>query len=148
MSVAQSAKAYLLGESGGVLAPLLPGVIVGYSASPNVPMEEVHGGRVAGPVALAAFAPSGGRVRRTEELTLLIHVRVRKKGQRTAETAEARAVEISDVITQYIALNPKLGDLAELLKATVSNVAYDNFADDDGWTATGDISVDLMSYLT
>lgn len=147
MSVAQSAKAYLLGES-GVLAPLLSGVIVGYSASPNVPMEEVYGGRVAGPVSLAAFAPAAGRVRRTEELTLMIHVRVRKKGQRTAETAEARAVEICDVITQYIALNPTLGGLAELKKAAVSAVDYDSAPDDDGVTAYGDIAVELKSYLT
>lgn len=147
MSVAQTVKAYLLGES-GVLAPLLSGVTVGYSASPNVPMEEVYGGRVGGPVSLAAFAPASGRVRRTEELTLMVHIRVRKKGQRTAETAEARAVEISDVITQYIALNPTLGGLAELRKAAISNVDYDSSPDDDGVTAFCDISVELMSYLT
>jgi hypothetical protein len=146
VSVASTAKASLVGAS-GVLAGLLPGVVVGYSPSKNSPREEVYAGDVAGPVTLQAFA-GGGRVRRSEELSFPLVIRVYKPGQETTETAEARADEIGDVIGDYIAANWTLGDLAELKKATVAAVALAGWIDDDGAGAVLTLTVELMSYRT
>lgn len=148
MSVVASAKALLLGES-GVLAAQLPGVKVSYSdPSRDEPREAVYGGSVAGPVRLAAFAGAGGRVRRTEELTLQLHVRVYIPGKKTCEASDARAVAIGDVICNYIAANWTLGDLPDLKKATVDAVDLDGWLDDTGAGSTLTISVGLLSYLT
>lgn len=148
MSVLASAKAYLLGGS-SPLAALLPGVTVAYSdPSRDEPRESVYGGSVVGPVALAAFASAGGRMRRTEELTLRLVVRVYEPGHKTTEATDARAVEIADVITGYIATNWTLGDLAELKKATVDAVDLDGWLDDAGAGSVLTISIGLMSYLT
>lgn len=153
MSVAAAAKARLVGAD-GVLAGLLDGVPVAYSApTRDMPREVVYGGSVAGPVELAAFA-AGGRVKRNEDLTLLLHVRVYQQGKRTAETAEARAVEIGDVIGNYIAQRwklsnpPSVDDLPDLMKATVAGVELDSWLDDDGAGATLSIAVGLTSRLS
>lgn len=146
MSVAATAKASLVGSS-GVLAALLPGVVVGYSPSKNQPREEVYAGDVAGPVALVAFA-GGQRVRRSEELTFPLVVRVYKPGQETSETAEARADEIGDVIGDYIAANWTLGDLAELKKTAITSVNLSGWTDDDGAGAVLTLTVELTSYRT
>lgn len=147
MSVVASVKAYLVGAS-GVLAPLMPeDVIVEYSEpTRDLPRELVHAGTVVGPVELKAFS-GGVRVKRSEDLTLMLHVRVYRPGQ-TRETTDARAVVIGDVITTYIAANPTLGGLAELKLAQVTGVELGGFTDDEGNCSTLDISVGLMSYLT
>lgn len=146
MSVAAAAKAFLVGKD-GVLVDLLPGVQVTYSAPRDINRDLVYGGSVAGPVELKAMA-GGGRVKRSEELALLLIVRTWKPGQSTSETAEARAVEIGDVIADYIAANWKLGDLPTLLKAVVTAVDLDGWVDDDGAGAVLTIAVGLTSYLT
>lgn len=147
MSVAASAKAKLVGAN-GVLAALLPGVIVGYSMpAKNIPRELVYAGSVTGPVELKAMA-GGGRVKRSEDLTLLLHIRVCKPGE-TAETVEARAVEIGDVIATYIAGNTTLAGVADLKLARVTAVELDApWTDDDGAGSTLTLAVGLMSYLT
>jgi hypothetical protein len=146
MSVAASVKAYLVGES-GVLVDLLRPVKVAYSLPRDIPRELVYGGTVIGTTALAAFA-AGGRVKRSEELTLLLHVRVHKPGAATAETAEARALEIAQPISDYLAANWTLGDLPELKSATLAGVELDSWVDDDGAGSTLDLGIALMSYLT
>lgn len=147
MSVLVSAKAYLLGKTTGVLAPLLTGVTVTYSKSvESVPREWVYGGTVTGPVELKAFS-GGVRVKQSEDLILMIHVRVHKPNT-TEETVEARAAAIKDVIAAYIAANPTFGGLAELKLAKVSGLELNSWTDDDGAGATLDIAVSLMSYLT
>lgn len=147
MSALVSAKQRLVG-SAGVLAPLLTGVTVAYSMPvKDIPRELVYGGSVVGPVELSAFA-GGSRVKRKEELTLLIHVRVYKPNK-TAEEIEARLVEIADVITLYIAANWTLGDLAELKLAKVAGYELgEPWTDDDGSGSTLTIAVELTSYLT
>lgn len=147
MSVAASAKAYLVGAQ-GVLVALLDPVKVGYSMPKEIPREMVYGGTVIGTTTLAAFA-GGGRMKRTEELTCLIHVRIWTPGRgKSAETTEARALEIGTTISNYIAANPTLGGLAELKSATVAGVELDSWADDDGAGTTLDLGIALMSYLT
>lgn len=148
MSVAASVKAYLCGAI-GELADLLPGVVVAYSEpTRDLPRKLVYAGQVLGPVTLQAFkGGSGARMKRSEDLTLMLHVRVYLPGQ-TRETTDARAVEIADVITQYIAANPTLNDLAELKLAQVTGVELDGWSDDEGNCSTYDIAVGLMSYLT
>lgn len=146
MTVVASAKAALLGEN-GVLAPLLSGVKVSYSPPRDLLREAVWGGRVAGPVALKGFAGSV-RVKRSEELSLQLHVRVWTPGQKTAETVEARAAAIGDVIALYLAANWTIGDLANLKSATVSALDLDSWTDDDGAGAVLTMTVDLMSYLS
>lgn len=146
MSLATTVKAYLVGTS-GVLAALLPDVTVSYSAPGRVPTDLVYGGSVAGPVALAAFK-GGGRMKRAEDLTLLLHVRVYRKGESTTEASDARAGEIADVICIYIAENPTLGDMTDLKAASVSSVGLDEgWLDDDGAGSTLTIGVDLKTYL-
>lgn len=146
MSVAAAAKAALLGTS-GVLAPLLTGVTVAYSAPRDIPREVVYGGQVVGPVALAAMA-GGVRVKRSEDLTLQLHVRVYQPGATTTETTDARAVAIGDVIATYIAGNTTLGGVTDLKLAQVSGVDLDGWVDDDGAGSTLTLAVGLMSYLT
>lgn len=152
MSVAAAAKAYLVGEN-SVLRPLLnpsPSggqVIVGYSASRDNPREEVYGGTVVGPVEPAAFA-GGGRVRRAENLTLMLHIRVYKPGEKTTEASDARAIAIGTVIDQYLATkdNWTLGGL--VLRAGVAGVELNGWTDDDGAGSTYDLAIGLMSHLT
>jgi hypothetical protein len=146
VSVAASAKAYLVGAE-GVLVDLLAPVKVGYSLPRDVPREMVYGGTVVGTTQLSAFA-GGGRVRRQEDLTLLLHVRVYKPGATTSETAEARALEIAKPISDYLAANWTLGGLAELKSASVAGVELDSWVDDDGAGTTLDLGISLMSYLT
>lgn len=147
MSVAASAKAYLVGAD-GVLVDLLDPVKVAYSMPRDVPREMVYGGTVIGTTLLAAFR-GGTRMKRTEELTCLLHVRVYQPGHsRSPEQTEARAVEIGTVIAKYIAENPTLGDLPDLKSATVAGVELDSWADDDGAGTTLDLGIALMSYLT
>lgn len=146
MTVVASAKARLLG-TGNVLDALLPGVTVSYSMPPTVPEQFVCGGSVAGTVELKAMA-GGARVKRSEELSFPLLVRVRTKGAKTTETAEARAAEIGDVIALYIAANWTLGDVADLKKAEVSALNLDGWVDDDGAGATLTLTVGLTSYLT
>lgn len=146
MSVVASAKARLVGAS-GVLAPLLPNVQVVYSAPGDIKRDLVYGGGVTGPVELAAMA-GGARVKRQEDLILQLHIRTWRPGQKTTETAEARAAEIADVIALYIAANWTLGDVADLKKAFVSNLDLDGWSDDDGSGAVLTMTVGLMSYLT
>jgi hypothetical protein len=146
VTVVASAKAALVGES-GVLAVLMPaGVKVSYSPPRDIKRDIVYAGRVAGPVALKAMA-AGARVKRSENLNLLLHVRVWTPGQKTTETVEARAAAISDVIALYLAANWTIGDLANLKSATVDAVDLDSWTDDDGAGAVLTMTVGLMSYL-
>lgn len=146
MTVVASAKARLVGTS-GVLAALLPGVDVTYSPPRDIKRDLVYGGQVAGPVELAAMA-GGTRVKRQEDLTFPLYVRVWKPGAKTAETAEARAAEIGDVIALYIAADWTLGGLADLKKASVSALDLDGWTDDDGAGSVLTLTIGLMSYLT
>jgi hypothetical protein len=146
VSVAQSAKAFLVGAS-GVLADLVKPVKVAYTPPRDVPRELVYGGTVIGTTALAAMA-GGGRVKRTEELTLQLFVRVYQPGAQTPEKAEARALEIAQPISDYIAANWTLGDLPELKSAAVAGVELDGWVDDDGAGAVLELGIALTSYLT
>lgn len=147
MSLLASAKSYLIGSSGVLAAQVPAGVKVAYSMPRDVPTEVVYGGSVGGLVELAAFA-GGGRVRRVENLVLMLHVRVYTKGRRDSEASEARAVVIGDTVAAYIAANPTLGGLTDLKVAKVAEVEMDSWLDDYGAGTTLDISVALMSYLT
>lgn len=151
MSVAQAAKAALVGES-GVLAPLFTGDLAGVKVrygmpAKDIPRELVYAGILAGPVALAAMA-GGGRVKRQEDLTLQLHVRVWKpNGSR--EELDGRAAAIGDVICDYLAANWTLGGGIEgLKKASVESVELDGWTDEDGSGAVLTLAIGLMTYLT
>ncbi len=147
MTVVASAKAKLVGAS-GVLAPLLPtGIKVSYAPPRDIKRSLVWGGQVTGPVSLKAMA-GGGRVKRSEELTLPLYVRVWTPGQASTEAPEASAAAIGDVIALYIAANWTLGDLEGLKKAEVSSLNLDGWVDDDGAGAVLTMTVALMSYLS
>lgn len=147
-TVAAAAKAQLLGTS-GVLAGLagMSGVTVSYTMPRDVPREVVYGGQVSGPVSLAAMA-GGARIKRQEDLTLHLHIRVYKLGQATTEASDTRAAAISTVIEEYIAANPTLGGVTDLKKASVEAVELDGFVDDDGAGSTLTLTVGLLSYLS
>jgi hypothetical protein len=148
VSVAASAKARLVGAS-GVLAALLPtGVKVSYSPPRDILDEAVYGGfTTSGPVALKAMA-GGVRVKRSEDLTFHLYVRVRGKGRATTETTDARAVVIADIITVYIAAHTTLDDLAELKLIQVQSIELEGWVDDDGAGTTLTITVAVESYLS
>lgn len=147
-TVAVAVKSYLVGTS-GVLAPLLTGVKVGYSPDRDNPREEVYGGSITGPVELAGFQPAGGRMRRKEELTLLLHIRVYKPGQKNTEASDLRAAEIGGVIGAYIAANPRLGGIDGLMKAYVSGIDLsEGWTDDDGAGSTLTVAIGLTTFLT
>ena len=145
--IAAAAKAALVGES-GVLAPLMPaGVKVHYSLPRDIPRELVYGGAMVGPVELKAMA-AGGRVKRSEDIALNLHVRVYLPNG-TTEAAEARAAAICDVITDYIAANWTLGDIDGLKAARVVSVDMgEPWTDDDAAGSSPTIAVSFLTYLT
>jgi hypothetical protein len=147
-TIAAAAKAALLGRN-GVLAGLsgLEGVAVGYDMLRDAPREMVFGGDAEGSVQLSAFK-GGGRLKREENLSLVVEIRVHDKGQETTEDTDVRAIEISTVIEEYIAANPKLGDLPNLLKATVDGVKLSSWLDDDGATSSVVLTIGLHSFLS
>lgn len=144
MSVAATAKAHLVGVN-GVLAPLLTGVQVTYSEPRDIKRDIVYAGDVAGPVTLAAMA-GGGTVKRTEALSFPLIVRVWRPNAKSAETADARADAIGDVIANYIAANWTFGGLAELKKAIVSNIQLSSWIDDEGAGSLLIMTVELTSF--
>lgn len=146
MSVAASAKAYLVGAN-GVLVDLLRPVQVTYSEPRDILREVVYAGDLAGTVSLQAMA-GGARVKRSEELTFPLVVRVWKPGASTTEETDARADAIGDQIADYIAANWTLGDLAELKKAVVSGVDLSGWTDDDGAGSVLTMAIQLTSYRT
>lgn len=147
---AAAVKAHLLGANSALRGlPGIDGVIVAYDLPRDTPRELVVGvGDIEGPVQLAAMKGDNGRVRRTEELSMRIDVRVYLPGQKDREVGDARAVEISKVIEEYIAANPTLGSLPALKKITVDNVNLRGGIDDDGETSVVTLNIGLMSFLT
>lgn len=147
-TVAAAAKAKLVGAN-NVLAglPGLSGVIVGYDMPRNLPRECIFGGKVNGAVELAAMR-GGGRVKRTENLDLNLHIRVHDKGQKTTEAVEARAAELSTIVEDWIAANPTLGDIPSLKVARVQGVELDSGIEDDSATADITLTIGLLSFLT
>jgi len=145
---AAAAKARLLGRDNILSAlPGLSGVTVAYNMPRDAPREMVIGGDVDGTAQLSAFR-GNDRLKREENLSLNIEVRVHDKGQDTTETTDARAVEISTAIEEYIAANPKLGELPGLLKATVDGVKLSGWLDDDGATSSVVLTIGLHSFLS
>ena len=130
----------------------LPGigdVQVFYDAPPGdkAPREYICGvGDVEGEPDLAAMRGSS-RNPRTEDLTTKLEVRVYRPGESTREAGDLRATEIGAVIIQWIAANPKLGDLPELKLAKVVNVNLRGGLDDDGATSSFVITVSFLSVL-
>lgn len=145
MSVVSAAKTRLVG-TGNVLAALLPGVNVVYSAPGDIKRELLYAGDAAGPVEIQAMA-GGGRVKISEQPSFSLVVRTWKPGQRTTETAETRADAIGDVIIDYIAANWTLS-VSGLLKATVTGYDMAGWTDDDGSGAVLTLTVELTSYRT
>lgn len=150
-TIAAAAKARLVGTS-NVLSGLsgMTGVIVAYNMPRDVPEEVIYGGKISGPVELAAMkGGSGGRVKRKEDLTLRLHIRVCKKGEATTEDAETRAAALSTIVEDYIAENYTLGDLANLKLARVESVDMDSWLTDDGGSYSEiTLSIALMSFLS
>ena len=144
--VAAAAKAALVGESGALAALMPPGVKVHYSLPRDILRDIVYGGQMAGPVELKAMA-AGGRVKRSEDITLNLHVRAYLPNG-TTEAAEARAAAICDVITNYIAANWTLGvDGLKAARTTAVDMG-EPWTDDDGVGSAITVTVGLMTYLT
>lgn len=148
-TVAAAAKAKLVGTN-NVLSGLsgLDGVIIGYSMPRDLPRECIYGGKVTGAVELSAMRGSTGRVKREENLSLNLHIRVHDKGQPTTETVEARATEIGLAVEDWIAANPTLGGVPSLKVAKVQGVELDSGIDDDSATAELTLTIGLMSFLS
>lgn len=148
-TVAAAAKARLVGVDNILTGlPGLAGVIVAYGMPRDVGRELIYGGKVSGPVELAAMRGSNGRIRREEDLAFHLFIRVYEKGQQTAETAEARVTALSEVVEDWIAANPNLAGLPNLILAKVQNVELDSWLEDDGATAEMTLIIGFMSFLT
>lgn len=148
-TVAAAAKAALLGTTNVLSAlPGLAGVTIAYSApTRDVPREVIYGGNLSGPVTLSAMR-GGTRMKRQEDLSLRLHIRVYEPGNATTQATDARATAICTVVEEYIAANTTLGDVTGLLAATVESVSLDGWLDDDGATSVLDLSIALKTYLT
>lgn len=146
-TVAAAVRAALVGTS-GVLEGLagLSGVKVAYSMPRDIPRELVCGGTVTGSVSLAAMRGSA-RIKREENLSLAIHIRVHQPGEATTEFSDARAVEISTPIEEYIAGNSTLGGVTDLKLAAVEGIDLDGFIDDDGATSLLTLRIGLKAFL-
>lgn len=150
MSVASAAKAHLVGEDGvvkGLLAGLEPRVQVTYSEPRDIKRDIVYAGDVAGTVDLKAMA-GGGRVKRSEDLSFPLVIRVWRLGKPTSEASDARADAIADLIADYIAANWTFGDLPDLKKAVVTTYDLAGWIDDDGAGSILTLTVELTSYRT
>ena len=147
---AAAAKVRLVGSESVLRG--LPGIgdiPVFYDAPPGdkAPREYICGvGDVEGEPDLAAMR-GGSRSPRTENLTLNLEVRVYKPNEPTREAGDLRATEIAAVVTQWIAANPKLGDLPELKLAKVVNVNLRGGLDDDGATSSVVLTIAFLSVL-
>lgn len=155
-SIAAAAKAKLVGTS-NVLTAVLAGltgddaVKVAYDDPRDKPRRCVYTGNVAGPVELAAMkGGTSGRVRRQEELTLHLYIRVYEPGHATTETTDADVVAISALIEDYIAANPTFdGNVANLKGAYVTGWGIDSSCGDDGSaTSVVTLAVGLKSFLS
>lgn len=145
-TVAAAVKAKLLGTN-NILAALLPGVIVAYDMTRDVPREIVHGGApVTGPVTLSAQR-AGTRIKREENLNTQIHIRVYEPGNQTTEATDARAATISAIVENYIAANPTLGDLTNVKLVAVEGLTLTGWLNDDGATSELSLALAIKSYL-
>jgi hypothetical protein len=106
------------------------------------------GNQWTGPVSLAAMkGGTASRIRREETISGSVHVKVRRKGERTTQTAEERAVAIGTTVEHVIALDPTLASLAGLLKATVEQVELQSYVDDDGATTELTYTIAFQSHV-
>ncbi len=154
-TVAIAVKSKLVG-TGNVLTGVLAGltgddaVVVAYDDPPDRPRRAVFVGNISGPVELAAMkgGPSG-RIRREENLSLQLHIRVYEPGHRTTEVTDTDALVISALIENYIAANPTLGGVADLKTARVGGFGINSFLTDDGGATTHVmLTVGLHSFLS
>jgi hypothetical protein len=130
----------------------LAGVAVAYSYNSRLldasHREIVYGGKMAGPVGLAAMKGSA-RLKREEQVGLDLHIEVTTPGEETTSAADARCAAIGLVVENYLATNPTLGGTVPgLLKATVDNLECDGFPDDDAAFAMWTYRIVFHSYLT
>lgn len=149
-TVGQAAKAALVGSS-NVLTGLtgMTDVTVAYDMPRDIKREVVYGGKVGGPVSLSAMRGGGSnRVRREEDLTLMLMVRAYKPGQADSAATEARAVALYTIIAEYIAANPTLGDVTDLKLARVDAYELNSWLDDDGCGAEITMQIGLKTFLT
>lgn len=151
-TVGVAAKTALVG-TGNVLTGLAgigdAGVTVAYSMPKDVKREVVYGGKVGGPVTLSAMRGGGSnRIRREEDLTLMLMVRVYKPGQSDGEATETRAVALYTLIAEYIAANSTLGGVTDLKLARVDSYDMESWPDDDGWSAEIAMQIGLKTFLT
>jgi hypothetical protein len=147
---AAAVKSRLVG-TGNVLEGLsgMTGVKVAYDPPRDMPREIVFAGDAGGPVELEAFrADSTSRVSRDENLDLELFIQVYQPGLSTSETTDTRATAISAIIENYIAANPTLGALANLLAAKVAGVRLVSVLNDDGATSLVVLTISLQSVLT
>jgi hypothetical protein len=128
VSVAASAKAYLVGKD-GALKPLLPGVQVAYSRRGHEARARLRRPRSRPGRAEGVRRRRPGEAVRGPDAAL----HIRSTSRTTRETTEARAVEIGDVIAELHRreLDPRRPDGAEEGRRS-SGVELDGWTDDDG----------------
>jgi hypothetical protein len=127
--------------------PAFEGVTVDYSyVAAHHKRDYVYlGEQIQGPVSPSAMA-AGARYQREENLTVMVHIGVVRKGQKTTETAEERAVELGTAIEEWLAGNWK--DLAPgLLKVVIATFDLMSACDDDGSEAVLTYTIQLQSLV-
>jgi hypothetical protein len=140
-------KARLVGKDGLLRAVVGSSVQVFYDAPAQPPREYVCGiGDVDSEGEAIAFR-GNARFTRQEDATLRLEARVYDPGRKDREEGDTRVAEIASLIVQWIAANPKLGDLPELEYARTVGVNLRGGLDDDGATNSMIITIAFKSIL-
>lgn len=134
---------------------LIEGVVASYSyvAKLHEKTRELvcYADRTAGTLAVAAMRGGSGasdRVKRREDSTTQLQIRVTKLGQQTTQAGETRAAAIGAVIENIVANNYNLSAVTGLLKAVFNGYEMTSYADEDGTYTTLSYSISFDSMLT
>lgn len=148
-TVAAATKAKLVGRSNVLTAVVGSSVKVSYKFVRDVSRKFVYGGHIGGPVDLSAMKGGGSnRVRRQEELSLQLFVRVYEPGDGTGEDADAEAAAIATLIEEYVAANTTLDGSITGLKGIYES-AFDlaPFTEDEGSGSVAVLTFTVKSFL-
>ena len=115
----------------------------------DVQREAVYGGKITGPLDLAAMRPTGGHVGREETPLINVHIRVLAPGG-VDSAAEERAAALGGVVVDMVAGDPTLaGAVPGLLVLAVASEEYETGEAEDGsLVGIGTLTLSAHSFLT
>lgn len=111
--------------------------------------ELIYVGATRGTVTVADLR--AGRKTRDDTFTVEMHVLAGKPGQRTAQAAEERALELCALIEDVLAANPTLGDLDGVLWAAQRDTRSDTedpVPTPEGYLGVAQIDIEVKTRLS